>query len=482
MPAARRIGRSCTRIIAAGLIATASATAFAGSGELIGYEAPVLIARSSLDSGSPSYRLPPFTSLSSQPTSIDEFGSVAIRAFVGSSGITEGVFVGSPTAGGLVITANSSEPVYTSGVSLKGGRLAVADADFDGGATLYDGVGNQLARFNPGGSLGVTGLTSLSSLGDLGPTTFGMAYRADFGFAGDRIAIDIIETSSGSPVRTQTEVANSFDGTYNFLFSPSANGSMQVAFQAWDDADQRTLNVYEPGAGVTELRDARPGSIYNSFVNSVDIDGEGGIAFSGRLTAGNLWQVVRMDPDDNYAADTVIAQGGDMGIDNGSLVNFPPASAACGLVAFRATDITEAGESTALFVGDGETLVRVVGLGDTAMTDLGPIPFGFDFGGTTGIQTMNSNIDINDDGVVGFAAFLANGTIGVFTAQPIFAEQGCNDADIAAPFGTLNFADVQAFLGAFGSGDASADLAAPMGVFNFADVQAFLGAFGQGCP
>ena len=60
--------------------------------------------------------------------------------------------------------------------------------------------------------------------------------------------------------------------------------------------------------------------------------------------------------------------------------------------------------------------------------------------------------------------------------------QMCSPADLAAPFGTLNFADVQAFLGAFGSSDPSADLAAPMGTFNFADVQAFLGAFGMGCP
>ena len=54
-------------------------------------------------------------------------------------------------------------------------------------------------------------------------------------------------------------------------------------------------------------------------------------------------------------------------------------------------------------------------------------------------------------------------------------------ADLAAPFGTLNFADVQAFLAAFGLNSADADLAAPAGVFNFADVQVFLAAFGAGC-
>lgn len=54
-------------------------------------------------------------------------------------------------------------------------------------------------------------------------------------------------------------------------------------------------------------------------------------------------------------------------------------------------------------------------------------------------------------------------------------------ADLAEPFGTLDFSDVIAFLGAFASMDPSADLAAPAGVFDFSDVIAFLGFFGGGC-
>ncbi len=59
---------------------------------------------------------------------------------------------------------------------------------------------------------------------------------------------------------------------------------------------------------------------------------------------------------------------------------------------------------------------------------------------------------------------------------------GCNAADLAAPFGTLDFSDVVAFLGAFGAMDPAADLAPPVGVFDFTDVVTFLGAFGAGCP
>jgi len=60
--------------------------------------------------------------------------------------------------------------------------------------------------------------------------------------------------------------------------------------------------------------------------------------------------------------------------------------------------------------------------------------------------------------------------------------QGCNPADIAAPFGVVDGADVNAFITAFGSSAEPADIAAPFGVVDGADVNAFITAFGQGCP
>ncbi|MEM9374196.1 MAG: GC-type dockerin domain-anchored protein, partial [Planctomycetota bacterium] len=58
----------------------------------------------------------------------------------------------------------------------------------------------------------------------------------------------------------------------------------------------------------------------------------------------------------------------------------------------------------------------------------------------------------------------------------------CNAADTAAPFGTLNFFDISAYIGLFNAGDPAADLAAPFGSLNFFDISTYIGIFNAGCP
>jgi len=59
---------------------------------------------------------------------------------------------------------------------------------------------------------------------------------------------------------------------------------------------------------------------------------------------------------------------------------------------------------------------------------------------------------------------------------------GCAAADLAEPFGTLNFFDVAAFLSLFNAGDPAADFAAPFGDLNFFDIASFIALYQQGCP
>ncbi len=93
--------------------------------------------------------------------------------------------------------------------------------------------------------------------------------------------------------------------------------------------------------------------------------------------------------------------------------------------------------------------------------------------------------------------FILSGTIGQPDAGPIlsagaYAMEGgfwpiaissevC-PADLAAPFGVLNFFDIAAYIALFNAGDPRADLAAPFGVINFFDLSTYIGRFNAGCP
>ncbi len=56
---------------------------------------------------------------------------------------------------------------------------------------------------------------------------------------------------------------------------------------------------------------------------------------------------------------------------------------------------------------------------------------------------------------------------------------GCNNADLAPPYGTLDFSDILAYLSAFGNGDPVADFAPPPEELDFSDVIGFLQTFGN---
>lgn len=55
-------------------------------------------------------------------------------------------------------------------------------------------------------------------------------------------------------------------------------------------------------------------------------------------------------------------------------------------------------------------------------------------------------------------------------------------ADLAPPFGSLNFFDIAEFIARYTAQDPDADLAAPYGVFNFFDVAAYIALYNGGCP
>ncbi len=97
-----------------------------------------------------------------------------------------------------------------------------------------------------------------------------------------------------------------------------------------------------------------------------------------------------------------------------------------------------------------------------------------------GMFTLSGGIGQFDAGDAGSGNF--DLSAGFWPVPFAMAPVSCNDADLAEPFGVLDFTDVVAFLGAFGAMDPAADLAPPFGVFDFTDIVGFLSAFGAGCP
>lgn len=55
-------------------------------------------------------------------------------------------------------------------------------------------------------------------------------------------------------------------------------------------------------------------------------------------------------------------------------------------------------------------------------------------------------------------------------------------ADLAAPFGELNFFDLAAYLALFNTQDPRADLSEPFGIYNFFDLVVYLNLYASGCP
>lgn len=67
------------------------------------------------------------------------------------------------------------------------------------------------------------------------------------------------------------------------------------------------------------------------------------------------------------------------------------------------------------------------------------------------------------------------------TYDGFLSDERCN-ADMAHPFGILDFSDIIDFLIDFAAGEPTADIADPPGVYDFSDVVAYLELFGSGCP
>jgi len=87
-----------------------------------------------------------------------------------------------------------------------------------------------------------------------------------------------------------------------------------------------------------------------------------------------------------------------------------------------------------------------------------------------------------EDGEATLGLFRTGSPGSINIPLPVPQAGGCNGADLALPFGQLDFTDVTTFLVAFTNEDPEADLAPPFGQWDFSDVTEFLAQFAAGCP
>ncbi|MEZ6241817.1 MAG: beta-propeller fold lactonase family protein [Phycisphaerales bacterium] len=161
-------------------------------------------------------------------------------------------------------------------------------------------------------------------------------------------------------------------------------------------------------------------------------------------------------------------------------------------------------DSRVLYMGHGTDATCRSFLIDDKTGALTSTGFSFDVGlqGTLGgLAALPGMLFITDestaiDGIRGLYSFSTNVDTGAFNAitpSPIDSEgitpesvavwdPACSPADLAPPYGQLDFSDVVDFLTAFAGGGPAADIASPYKQLDFSDVVEFLTAFGAGCP
>lgn len=166
-------------------------------------------------------------------------------------------------------------------------------------------------------------------------------------------------------------------------------------------------------------------------------------------------------------------------------------SASAGITQFRFVrgdfnfdGAADAADGTMISGSVGEHLDVLVGCvdenGDPVVIDDEQVMCPFYQGRAANGLLAMMNMDKTDGAGGGNAASVTQADFDAWDDE--FGAGGCNLADLAEPFGTLDLGDISAFLTAFTTQGDAADLAEPFGIFDLSDISAFIGAFTGGCP
>jgi hypothetical protein len=356
-------GHFCCTVVFAVAVAPAAYSA------LPSYTDIELQARTNLLVNDKGWNLPPGSSFNSISPSINASAQVAFRVQVvpdaGDPGLSRpGVWLGAHGAGGLVYTGDIDALIDNEACINDAGDIAftISSSGFGNSLYLYDaGTGSAGAI----GTLPVIpdsyGSPCVNDAGDIGfqaSFSSGRAYAARIGgttelYAGDAGIIP--------------------DSPWTYLYTPSFNASGVIAAKVATSADQFTaveIRAFSSDGSSQRLlanQATDASSPYSKFDNSLAFAGNGTIAVIATRAADNRRVVLRSDGTTTTEIAEVDPAGTILELDS-----FAPAINEAGWVAFRARDAN----GQAIYLGDGDTLLRVVGNGDVVDTDLGVAQLG----------------------------------------------------------------------------------------------------------
>jgi hypothetical protein len=312
------------------------------------YPVVELQARSNIVDG---YNLPALSSFNSKTPALNDAATIAFTLIYVAGG-DPGLFVGSAGTGSVVYFGPFEHGLSDPSINTDG-DVAFDQSDiFSEGIYLYDASSGNTTQAIPPVTFSFANGPTITDVGRIG-------FRA--GQLGGAQSWQLYDDGTPSIYVAET-------GNVAFLFGVETNNSHEMAgkvrLNSTSESAPDEIRLYDgPGSFVVIADDVDADALspYQSFDNSVSLTNDGRAAFIADLVGGGRGVFLG-----DETTTITIATLDDPRVSTISF--FPPAANSSGLVAFRGTD----GDGLdAIFVGDGNELVRLIGEHDLVETDLG---------------------------------------------------------------------------------------------------------------
>lgn len=332
------------------------------------YGAVELQARTNLLVNDDGFNLPPGSSFNSITPDINDAAEVAFRvqytaAEGNPSSGAPGVWFGGAGSGSIVHRGTEVQSIPNDVSLNEAGDIAftLGDGGLDNALYRYDGASATVGQV--GTSPVLPSSYSNPTIDEDGGITFGGSFGSGRAWAG---------VAGGTGVYYVQDSTLDPDSPFGYLYTPRGNDAGQIAGKVGLEGDIATsveIRLFEAD-GSSQLLAASSAadatSPYSAFDNSLGLSDDGIVAVVATRAADSTKVLLRLDG----STATEVAVAGEDGIV--SFDFFPPDVNDAGQVVFRAVD----GAGQAVYVTDGETLTRVVGVGDEVETDNGPAQLG----------------------------------------------------------------------------------------------------------